>query len=500
MNRNKQRPDISRRIKEFRKKLREVIKQLLINLIEILEPILKPLFAINQASAILRSMLFVAAIFLWGGYAYVVAPPDFSVIDIGFPPLSGDPVDLVLYQLGVLFAQLRLAAKPLFDPEVLRFVLVIGFAFWLTSRAAAIYLADIFELPNVRTAIRFIRQAAFISDRRQLGKLMISEAKIPSRFAMSPVFQIGGPGVVTASLENLAVFEKVDGAPNIISPEKSAVIEGFERLRKIIDLRDQFIDNDEVSGRTKDGIPVTAKGIRYSFSVKRDKSKMVTRDEWGEEKLGQPLTFVEDSILKIVYEKPNLDFPEIGRAEVREHIRKFISENTLDQFLVDSEDERSSQASQPTAQTLPYQPGGNDFKGREMINRALEDAINSSRDTVIELHWISVGTWVTPPEIPKMHLEAWQKRLQGNLESTDKALTGVEIGTRVGELERLIQDIPLNTFGAARQQHPDPDEVVRQVALAYREAIRSAYQIYKEENVPVPPNIEIALKYLLKKL
>lgn len=498
MNRPSQRPDINRRIKEFRKKLREVIKQLFINLVEVLEPILKPLFAINQASATLRSMLFVAAVFLWGGYAYVVAPPDFNTIDVGLPPFGGDAVDLMQYQLRLLFAQLFLAAKPFFHPEVFRFVLVISMTFWLTSRAAAIYLADIFELTNLKTAIRFIRQAAFLADRRQLGKLVISEGRIPSRYENSPVYQIGGPGVVTASLENLAVFEKVDGEPNIISPDKPAVIEGFERLRKIIDLRDQFIDNDEVSGRTKDGIPVTARGIRYSFSVKRDKSRKVIRDEWGEEKLGQPLTFVEESILKIVYEKPNLEFADIGRNEVRTQIRKFISENTLDQFLVDSEDERSAQAVQPSAQTVPYNARSNDFKGREIINRALEDAINSSPETVIELHWISVGTWDTPPAIPKMHLEAWQKRLQGNLESTDKALTGVAIGTQMSELQRLIQEVPLNTFGAATVQNPDPDEVFRKVAIAYRETLRSAYQIYIEENIPVPSHLEISLKYLLK--
>jgi hypothetical protein len=49
-----------------------------------------------------------------------------------------------------------------------------------------------------------------------------------------------------------------------ISTGRVYELDGFERLRSVIDLRDQTIQFD-ISNRTKDGILITIKGIRIIF-------------------------------------------------------------------------------------------------------------------------------------------------------------------------------------------------------------------------------------------
>ena len=488
--------DMDRQVKEMIRKTRIAVRRGLLDLAETLEPVLKPLFAINQASAWIRSLIFVAGFILWVGIAYLANEPVFEDLS-ALRPTTGDAVDMLLFQLKVMWSTGKSLVVPLFVPAVFRFVLVISYAFWMTSRVAAIYLADIYELPDLHTAVRFIRQASFISNWRMLHRLVIREAQIPPSFENSPIYQIGGPGMVIANLENVVVFEKVDGAPDIIAPTgRPFLIEGFERLRKIIDLRDQFIENEEVTGRTKDGIPVTAKGIRFSFSVQRDKDIRIQKDVYGEEILQQPLNFEEDSILKIVYDKPNQPIAEIGGNEVKTAIREFIAANTLSQFLADSRDESQLPESKPFDPTMPISTEESVFKDRERINQELIASFKNTQNSAIDLHWISVGTWVPPGEIHEKHKEAWQRRLKSEAESNPKALTQLLRATMLTELLRLIQDVPINAFGHIASQEKDPGRIKRELMLAYREKINNAFEIYKENDLTPPDTLLAALKHL----
>jgi len=476
---------------------RQVLKRSLASLAETLEPVLKPLFAINQASAMIRSLIFAAAFVLWVGFAYITNPPAIGEIVVS-GDISGDPVSIMLFQLRYLFALAVALLVPLFVPEVFRFVLVISFAFWLSSRVAAIYLADIFDLPNIGAAIKFIRQAAFVTfDPRQMNRLVIREGQVPQSFQNSPLYEIGGPGLVLVNLENVAIFEKVDGMPDIIPPTgRPVLVEGFERLRKIIDLRDQFIENEEVAGRTKDGIPVTAKGIRFSFSVQRDRVVRERDEVWGDPAMPQPLSYTRESVLNHVYAKPNEPFDEVGSQEVRTEIRRFISRNSLSQFLADSRDESDSPQGRPSDPTMPITTAENGFKARETINQELIAAFKNSPESSIDLHWVSVGTWVPPAEIPEKHKEAWRRRAQSEAESNPKALTRLLRSTRLKEILRLIQDVPINAFGHVASREDDPYKIKRELMLAYREKLMIAYEFYLANELEPPVHLVAALKHL----
>ena len=476
---------------------RQLLKQALASLAETLEPVLKPLFAINQASAMIRSLIFAAGFILWILFAYLVNPPAIGEVVVS-GEVSGDPVSVMLFQLRYLFALGVALVVPLFVPEVFRFVLVISFAFWLASRAAAIYLADIFDLPNISAAIKFIRQAAFVTfDPRRMNRLVIREGQVPQNYQNSPLYEIGGPGLVLVNLENVAVFEEVDGSPDIIPPTgRPVVIEGFERLRKIIDLRDQFIEHEEVTGRTKDGIPVTAKGIRFSFSVQRDKVIREQDEIWGDPGMPQPLSYTRESVLNHVYGKPNEPFDKVGSAEVRAEIRRFIGRNSLSQFLADSRDESAASQGFPSDPTMPVAPIDNGFKARETINQELITSFKNTSESTIDLHWVSVGTWVPPAEIPEKHKEAWRRRAQSEAESNPKALTQLFRSTRLKELLRLIQDVPINAFGHVASREDDPEKIKRELMLAYREKIKNAYEIYLANELEPPTHLVATLKHL----
>lgn len=487
---------IKAQVRRSMRLLRAAVRRGLAELLEVLEPVLKPLFAINQASATIRSTIFVAGFFLWVGYAWLQNRPGLADIAVtGEQP--SEPIGQMLLLLRFMFAALYALVEPLFAPEVFREVLVISFAFWLASRAAAIYLADIFHLPNIGAAIQFIRQAAFLTlDPRTLNRLVVREGAVAPRFQDSPINQIGGPGLVTVNLENVAVFEKVDGTPDILSSEKGVVpIEGFERLRKVIDLRDQVIDSEDVVGRTKDGIPVTAKSVRASFSIRRKADVKLSDEILEDKRLPQPLTFSDEAVLRAVYERPNQPFDVIGREEIREEVRRFIGRNMLAQFLADARDESGSQ-SKPSDPTMPITPGDTSFKAREVINRDLVAVFNHSPDSVIQLHWFSVGTWMTPPVIPEKHQDAWQRRMKSEMESNPGALLRLARSTKQKEMMRLLQDVPISAFGVHHQQTEDPDEVIREVLLAYREKVQDAYDLYLKQQLAPPDTLVAALKFL----
>ncbi len=133
-------------------------------------------------------------------------------------------------------AMLDFAGAVLGNPEVWAHLVALYAPYWLMSRIAAIYLADIFEKEE-NVARQFISQAAFGSE---YNTVHIREGKIIEADQSSPIVQIGGPGYVMVELDSAALFERPDGSPHVIAPtvgewRGKKVIEGFERIRQAAD-------------------------------------------------------------------------------------------------------------------------------------------------------------------------------------------------------------------------------------------------------------------------
>src|SRR5688572_15410156 len=173
------------------------------------------------------------------------------------------------------------------DPRIFQYFPIFLAPFFIALQAAALYLADIFELENVSIARGFIWSVDLSGSEETIR---VSQGGISEEDRHSPTFLIGGPGKVIVDLDSVAMFEKPDGTPHIIGstakePRARATLDGFERFRQAVDTRDHYVDlrdqdtkSQSVKSRSLDGIPITATDVRLMFSVYRGGIKPSTEN------------------------------------------------------------------------------------------------------------------------------------------------------------------------------------------------------------------------------
>jgi hypothetical protein len=175
-----------------------------------------------------------------------------------------------LAALPPLAAALLEATASFFAPRVLIFVLpaILGVA--LALYGGAQYLADLYELETPAIAWRYLLGAVF---GLWYPTLSVQSGDLESLDHRNPLLRIGGPGYLILHLGFAAVFETPTGQPRVYGPSRRnpqaqpVFIPGFERLREVIDLRDQLRQLDQVPAVTKDGIEVFARDVQVVFRV-----------------------------------------------------------------------------------------------------------------------------------------------------------------------------------------------------------------------------------------
>jgi hypothetical protein len=417
-----------------------------------LEPLVNWVFAFTQAGAQRRRITLIAgAIFTWLGLAFWLHP-----IRQG-----GDPIfDQVLHNL--------LAA------DVVRHMLVLGLAIFLAERLSAIFLDDVFELQDASVAQRFLQAAAFSG---RYDSLTIRGGGVTEKDVNSAVYRIGGPGKADVHLENAALFEKTNGEPHIVGPtyRHYEILDGFERLRSVIDLRDQYIDLT-VEGRTQDGIPVIAKDVRLVSSIYRGPQNVAHLDHFQ-----QPYPYKDEAILNLVYKNDQSPLIEAITSTICNELRSFISSHPLSEFLTNAE---------PSNQFIP----------RDQITDLFYDYAKEfsqrSETCGVELKWIGVGTWVLPDKvIPSRQLEAWKLSSKARFNQSEYALTRIRTESRLAELLRLVDEVP-NLFYTLMGQALEPSQITRRLLLDYREKLRNAGDLYENNGKPAPVELEIVINHL----
>jgi hypothetical protein len=421
---------------------------------DILTSLANWIFAFNQNGASRRMNLFIAiTLLLWVILALFAHP-----IRAGRDP--------VLLQF----------LNALFSPDVIRHFVVLLLALWVGFRMAAIYLSDIFELRNVRTAEDFIKRAVFPG---QYSVISIRDAMVAPEDQDSFLNKIGGPGFVNVHLENVALFEKVDGTPHVIEPSrtKMELLEGFERYREAIDLRDQVLELDVVEGRTLDGIPVWAKDVRLVYSIYRGEAKKGEGDSYD-----QPYPFEEKAVETLIYEGTG-SWTKTMRSLIIDDLRKFIASHKLSEFF-----------------TNAYASSGEkEFVARDKItSRFYEELTPQASKRGVQLDWIGVGTWVTHSDIiPSQHLDAW--RLSSETRSLENTLNVNRNynDSRQAKLLQLIDDILAHYY---QQQNSDqnikPRTIMRNLAQLYREKLRHVQALYVDANLPPQTEVEEAIQHI----
>jgi len=441
----------------------------------------------------------------WAVLAYILHP---------FVPNSDRMLSLLMYPFRALFAA-----------DVFKHLLVGIFVFWLAYRAAAIYLDDIFELKNIRIAERFIRQSAFAS---QYDVMDIKEGEVRLKDQNSPMFLIGGPGKVRVYLENAAVFEQVGGTPHVIGPtikssktpksdqaigkpflgrsqglfsammrfdrnesgsknDGARVLGSFERIRSVIDLRDQ-VQEVSVNARTRDGIPVSVKNMRVIYSVRRD----------GQEPtLEKPYPFQREAVESLVYDLTRESWTDAMAAQIKREIGAFIFRHTLSEFLaaigrpeleqavkniteVQVEADRLAGMQNDFEIDVPDPPP---FVPRPGISDLFYDYSNfvaRVRNKGVELRWIGIGTWDFPTDIiPERHLQAWRITYENLARGNEATLEMLSTASWTEQMLAIVHDTPLDKF---TQIDPE-DESLRKLNFvslvnAYRGKLHLALEAY----------------------
>ncbi len=414
--------------------------------------------------------------------------------------------------------------------NLFRFFAILVFPYWVAVHAASLYLADIFEKP-AWIARNFIGQVALGGAGETIsienGEFLDKE--------ISRIYAIGGPGYVSVDRNSAALFEKPDGRPHVIGPTIYGPVrlDGFERFRSVIDLRDQHIEmrdqaNREITSRSLDGVPVSAIDVSLRFGVWRGAEKPRT--------LLEPNPFKDDLVIQdLVYNQvllvqklpkpkdtpPDIPSPvgESASGLIRSELARFMSERRLSEFLasygmveVQAAQEQTRSILEKTQKVFP--PGEPapeinapstppNFTPRSDISARFNEGFSAEANRRgLQLDWIGVGTWKTPATIiPEHHLEAWKLSLENNGRGSETALQAVEHDARQYKTIQIVQNAPLarhhENLSTPAMKHK---EGVKRLLVSYLEQLTEARELMQRkenESLQEPlDQIEDAIDYI----
>lgn len=423
------------------------------------------------------------------------------------------------------------ARTALTNPHTIQYFPIFLAPFFIALQAAAIYLADIFELEDIRVARNFILEVALTGSDETIR---IKQGEIAEEHRTSSNYLIGGPGKVVVDLDSVALFEEPDGTPHIIGPTGKepggkATLNGFERFRAAVDLRDHFIElrdqdpkSSAVKSRSLDGIPITATDVRFMFSVRREKSKPDT---------ASPYSFSREAIEKLVYRAisrvtPGEKSPSTFEFSwtnnmislIRSRLGAFMSDHKLTEYLAsigmpefekakkqeEEITEKIKQMASLTTEDLPKEKDIKpppDFLPRYMVKNLFaqfaEEFTKDAQDRGVELHWIGVGTWKTEISVvPEKHLEAWKLSRENLRRGSESAMDGIKNGATVQEWMVLIQDVPVTAYQTAIKEYSESIKVFKSILNEYRKQLIEAAEFISIKEGSAPEIIIRAIEHL----
>ncbi len=457
-------------------------------------------------------------------------PPILSHLHHDLPALSGQPSAPIQYSNELLF-----------------FMAVIGYItipFFVSAyyalEMASRYLADIFELSHVEIARTFIRQLSL----RGGGSIVrIRAGKVVEEDQESPLIKIGGPGRVIVEFDSAVLFEKQDGTPHVIGPanlvEKTTegelrdntLLEGFERFREAVDLRDHYIGNPggepmTVSGLSLDGFPISATDVRAVYSIRRSESNKKTVPTRQ-----LPYPYVRRSIEDLIYQMPVSVIPESPNpselpqswtntvhALIRGAFGEFMNDNNLSEYLASfgAPEVELAESQEKTIQfqrfeitadragtTKPAEISQPEFHPRTELSgifSQLSDRFTKrAHERGIDLHWIGVGTWRIPDKIAAeivngQHLQAWQINRDNAARGSQEVMDSVFKEACIKEKSKRIQSVPL---GLSREIIKNKTKNGSRVLLeAYWELLGECTLIYYNAGDPLPKELEQGIRII----
>lgn len=415
------------------------------------------------------------------------------------------------------------------DPRIFQYLPIFLASFFIALQCAALYLSDVFELDHPSVARRFISGVALLGSEEVIR---VSQGEVPEEFRLSPAFLIGGPGKVVVDLDSAALFEKPDGTPHVIGPtgrepRGRATLEGFERFRQAIDIRDQYVDlrdqdpkSQSVKSRSLDGIQITATDVRLMFSIYRGGVKPSAE---------QPYPFSKEAVEQIIYQATSRVTPELPNPStyefswinkmirlIRNELSTFMSRHKLTAYLASigmPEIEKLKQREEAIVEQVQRltreqdvllaseQKALPEFQSRSRITNLFtqfaDEFTRKAKRNGVELHWIGVGTWKTPVEIvPERHLEAWKLSNENLYRESPEVLNELEKEAIMQKTVFLIQDVPIAAHIKATSEEQEHQRAMRALLLAYHQQLIEAAEFMRAKGEAVPPHIDDAIAHI----
>ncbi|RMF47981.1 MAG: hypothetical protein D6755_04435, partial [Anaerolineae bacterium] len=365
-------------------------------------------------------------------------------------------------------------ARAFVAPDTLLFVLAMVASGLFALEWAATYISDIFEFDTNAVTREYLLRAAFGFGSGQV--LDIRDANVRKEHPDSPLIKIGGPGLVRVHLESAALFEKVDGTPRVLGPSDARQrIEGFERLRAVVDLRDQQ-ESFSVEARTRDGILLRASNVRVLFSVAR--GEKWNPETWTDsEHLPRRWEFNDEAVEALVYgQKKRPWHRAMVDGKLKPRLRAFISRYSFQELM---------------SSVLPVDGDGRlQFVLRDDLYREFQQEFREFiQKSGIQLTWIGVGTWEADAEsLGETHLKFWQDKLAKQKQVRESALTKLRNNTRLDTLLELVRRL-LMTAALSGNGNMESGYRVRALLQELRQRLRQAILWHRRQGKKPPEKL-----------
>ncbi len=336
-------------------------------------------------------------------------------------------------------------ATSFFAPRILLHVIPVLAGLWLAFRIGAHYLSDLFELESISISARYLSAALFGLN---YPKLSINQGDLQGLDHRNPILRIGGPGYLITHLGYAAIFETVDARPQIYGPSGRRFIRGFERLRDVVDLRDQHLQVHEVRAITRDGIEIFARDAQMVFRVFGGDAAR---------SLKQPYPYTEDGLRGFVYGRA---ISGEGRGKwvsalyglVSREIRNFVEALTIEEFLALHPDV-VPQSDSERADQHPPRPSPDSF---HIPRRVLTERFHTEETRLrlesagLELSWVGVGTWEVrdptsgrgaPTGVGETIITAWRDLQRAKRHRTPEYLKQQQVRRAREFVGRLLSEV-----------------------------------------------------------
>ena len=500
-----------------------------------LNKILDLLFSLKSSAGNMRAVFVLMLFFgIWLILSIVLNSPGdesikfIKIIDMNIPPI----LITLNHLLGLMFS---------WNVIILMGSLITGF--FIALNVTSTYLVDIFDLENLTTAQKYIFQAAFSAS--EINCIHIENGSVKPEDQSSPILRIGGPGCVQINLENAVIFETIDGTPRICGPtlNENVYLEGFERIRRIIDLRDHTTTLD-VKSRTRDGIRLSINDIRLLFSVYRDDHLT---------NLTNPYAFNPESLYWLVYRHDSgnwtaslinlvknelADFisqhslaeilAAVGEPEInhyinyqkniglrmrvnRAHSRRYlIHRNLIQSKKINSpghlpiyyRNKKHPKKANPVMGSNRYKINRIDFSSRNRISKLFYKEFSNTfyqqaKNHGFKLNWINVGTWYSPGQfIAEKHLEAWKISSQNEINRNPLVLAAKFENHRLTALADNIRQLPIQSFVRLKEKNLSDLEIEKRMINEYASKLKLGRELFLRKKGRVPIQIENALHHI----